>query len=165
MNIIESLKRIRWRVSNGTYKPNQIDVDAVNFLCEWVTREKEKTILQNQLFAKLYTMYFSELLLHYQNINVAQKEINNQLSQPISNHVEVFRMRFNDCVMADFSAKIGLSKKHPMLLSDEENKKESEILQANQLEILEHINKYTFEQVGKSLENQITEAINNYKNL
>lgn len=165
MTIKESLQRIHWRTSSGNaYKPNEKDIEAVNFLVEWVSKEKEKTLQQNQLFAKLYIIYFGELLLHYRDVEFAQKQINDMLSKSTNEHVFWFRQFFNEIEFSKIHTSLGLSKKHPALLSDIENEKEKQIIEENQKLLLENINKWDEDKIRKSLENQITEAYQKYKN-
>lgn len=166
MNIEKSLQRIHWRFSSGnSFKPNQSDIEALNFVVEWSNQQKEKSLKGQQLFAKLYTMYFGELLLHYRDIGMAQRQLNKELGQTTDYIVERFRSNLNAVTFEDAHNKLGLTKKHPAMCTDEETAHDLAILQDNQNFFLHHLDKWTDEAVRKSLDNTISEAINKYKNV
>lgn len=163
MNINDALQRIHWRASaQQNYKPNPKDIEAVNFIVEWVNREKEKSYYTHQLFAKLYVIYFSELLTFFKDTEEAQKEIHQKLSEPMELHTHNFRKKFNLLHINNAVKKLGLKIDVWYNKTKEERKKEAEILQENQNVFLSQINKWTQEEINSNLENQITEAINRY---
>lgn len=137
-------------------------ITAVNTLVEWINGQKKSYLENHKLFAKLYILYFGQLLLHYRDIEFAQKEIHKSLSDSVPNHAEWFRIIFNTLESEKFNKSIGLSGKHGMLQTDEERQAELKIIQANQSEFLRHINKWDSDKMIVSLNNQISEAINKY---
>jgi hypothetical protein len=166
MTIENALQRIHWRASSQqNYKPNPKDIEAVNFMVEWVNREKKQSIRKHQMFAKLYSTYLGELLLHYKDVDQAQKEINTILSAPIESSFFWFREKFN-LVEHEKALKIlKISNATYYMKSKDELQRENEILQDNQEYFLKHIQQWSLENITKSLENQITEAINRYDKL
>jgi len=164
MTIEKSLQRLHWRISKGNFTPNENDIEAVNFLVDWVNQQKTKELQENRLFAKLYIVHFGELLTHFQDIDFAQNELHKILSDPLTNHIEWFRMKLNQHISNQFHKSIGLSEKPYYFLSDEEAQQEEILLKENAAEFLENLNKWPIEKVTKSLENQLTEAINKFKN-
>lgn len=165
MTIEKSLQRLHWRISSDkSFKPNENDAQALNEIIEWVNSQKEKTLQENRLFAKLYVLYFGQLLGHYKDIQMAQKELHRSLSDKLLNHVEWFRMFFNQLTSENFNRSIGLSDKPWYFQSDEEKAREKEILQEHQEQFMKHINMWSIEKMSASLSNQITECINKFKN-
>jgi hypothetical protein len=166
MNIEKAMQRIIWRLSNGTYTPNQNDVEAVTFLAEWINREKEKTIKENYIFAKLYVNQFIQEIEFYRDIKFAQRNLNEMLQKPIISFYENFHDRLNFLELMKYSKKIGLNEKHPAFLNIEEIDADRQILKENEKTYIEYANGiWNYQTVEKSLNNQITEAINRYKNL
>lgn len=163
LTIEKALQRIHWRASaQQNYKPNPNDIDAVNFMVEWVNREKTKSLHTHQLFAKIYVIYFTELLNHFKDVDEAQREIHQKLSEPIEVHTSYFRRVFNLIHTDKIIKKLGLKIDVWYNKTKEERERESDVLQENQSYFLEQLNKWTQEEINQSLENQITEAINRY---
>ena len=169
MSVEKSLQRLHWRFSPNEkgqvnqFKPNQNDADALNDVIGWIEREKNKTLLKQQLFAKLFIVILGEYNLHYKDINFAQKEIHQILKIPIESHVEVFRNKFNTVASENAHSHLGLSKKPFYLQTDEEKEIDKKILEDNQEVFLKFINKWSIEEITESLEKQITNALNLYE--
>jgi len=117
------------------------------------------------MFAKLYSTYLGELLLHYKDIDQAQKEINSILSAPIEDSFFWFREKFNLVEHEKALKVLKISNAPYYMKSKDELEKENEILQDNQEYFLKHIQQWSLENITKSLQNQITESINRYDKL
>lgn len=166
MTIEKAMQRIVWRVSNGTYTPNQNDIEAVTEVAEWINRQKTNEIQNNRLFAKTYVYCFINELQFYQDIKFAQKKLHEILKTPLPNLYENFKDRFNLVELNNIKNSFGFSNLHPLEISKEQKEKEAQILNDN----FDLIQKYVFgiwtsEKIEKGLNSQISEAINNYKNL
>lgn len=161
MSLENSIKHLHWKCSqaNASIKDRQ----AIDEVIEWINREKKKTIQQNQLFAKLYICHFGELMIHFKDISFAQKELHKLLSESTINHVEWFRKKFNLIHQNKALKKMGLSATPWYILEKPELKKEDDLIQENQELFLGHLNKWNIELIQKSLDNQITDAYNLYK--
>jgi len=83
MILKEAVKRLSFTISKGN-KPNQNDVDAFNEIIRNLKLSEQETLQENLLFAKLYTFTLSELLAYYTDIEMANKEINKILSEPMA---------------------------------------------------------------------------------
>jgi len=165
MSIEKSLQRLHWRISAGNnFKPNETDAQALNEIVNWVNASKENTIKENQLFGKLYIIYFGELLEHYKDLEMAQKTMRKSLSDSIIDHTEWFRFKLNNIENMSIYKELGLYEKPYYFQSKEELENEAKVIEENQIKFLASINKWTIEKVAKSLSNQITECINKYKN-
>jgi len=162
MTIEKSLQRIHWRVSKGdSYKPNENDIEAINFMVEWVNNQKEKTIQQNRLFAKIYAYALIQELEFYKDIEFASNNLCNVLSSPLELLYKKFQASFNRMKLNEFRRSVGLSEKHCLLINEEDTAKEDEIIRQHQdvfIKLMEGID------TDDQLNNQITECINKYKN-
>jgi len=164
--IERAMEQFAYRLQNGRYEPNQNDVDAFKFVAEWINREKEKEINQHLLFAKLFCLVFSQEVKFYDgDFKFAQKKMHDYLKHPIQHYYDIFLKEINDVAMNKFIKSIGISDKHPALVTDSEELKEKEIL-ANHTEEIEKYFNGVFEEdkVYQSLNNTISEFINLYKN-
>jgi len=137
-------------------------ITAVNTLVDWINGQKKSYLENHKLFAKVYILYFGQLLNYYRDVEFAQKELHKSLSDSVPHHAEWFRIIFNSIESEKFNKSIGLSNKHNLLQTYEEREADLKIVQANQSEFLRHINKWDSDKIIESLNNQISEAINKY---
>lgn len=166
LTIEKAMNRLFWRFGNGQFKPNQADIDSLKFMAEWINREKEKELQQNTIFAKLYVYNFIREIEFYKDIKFAQKNIHEILLKPLKDIYNSFHKYLNGYENNKYLKSIGIKDIHPVLMKDEEIDREKLIIEDNQEEVI----KYLFgiwdkEKVDQSLNNQISEAINRYKNL
>jgi hypothetical protein len=109
MNIEQALNRLHWWVIpqkdiNGNIffkniKPNRTDLEAVNFMIEWVDNQKKQSLKQNQLFAKLYIYVYHKFIQHYETTvfdNVPQSELHRILDKPLDAFFKAFTQQLND---------------------------------------------------------------------
>lgn len=166
MTIEKAFQRLSWRFSSGQFTPNQNDVDALKFLAEWVNREKESELQQHSIFAKMYVYSFIHELAFYKDLEFAQKKLHEILNQPLRDRYDEFTQRLNALENEKYQKSIGIKQTHPALISDDDRAKEMEIIRQNQQDVAKYlIGIWSAEKVDQSLNNQITEAINRYKNL
>jgi hypothetical protein len=166
MTLEKNVERMFWRLQNGSFNPNQNDFKAMTEIVEWINRQKQQSIHEQYLFAKLYCHVFIQEIEYYKDTKFAQRKIHEYLKLPIANHYEIFHKALNDYEMNRFSRKIGLTEKHPAFRTDAEEQKDNELLKQNQADFTKYFKGiWEYEQVEKGLNNQITEAINHYKNL
>jgi|GEM_PF-4318313 len=152
------------RLQTPIFKPHSHDLECLTFIAEWVNREKEETLKKNRLFAKLYVRSFMYEMMFYKDLVISQKNLHKELSYPLELHYEIFFNRLNDVEYQNFAQSIGISEER--FLSEFENDIEKLIFTENEKEMLKIIKgKWSKEKVTLALNNQITEAINNYKNL
>ena len=169
MSVEKSLQRIHWRFSPNEkgvtmqFKPNQNDADALNDVIEYIEREKNKSLLKHQLFAKLYVVMLGEFLNYYHDINIASKNIHKILRDPMEFHSAKFRDFFNIVACEKAHKEMGLTMKPWYLRTKEENEIEEKILEQNSAKFLEFLNKWSQDEINEILESQITNAINLYE--
>ncbi len=174
MNIEKALNRINWRFKNPQVKINeskiiinQTDIDAIDFLTNWIEQQKKETKQENLLFAKVFCYSFkNEIIFYNGSAKFAQSKLVDILKQPLEHHYDEVHKILNNFDLWNYSKEIGLSKKHPALKTDEEEKIDLQILESKDPVLLKKImDNWTKESVYKSLNNTITEAINRFKNL
>jgi hypothetical protein len=141
----------------NTIKPCKFDFDCLTFLAEWCNREKENNIQENVLFAKLFCYVFIQEIQHYKDIEFAQKSMKYILTLDLHSHYQIFTQKLNDVEFNKYLISIGIDPEK-RFFDDSEKLKEAE-------KYFESVNKWSEEQVEKSLNAQITETINRYQNL
>lgn len=162
MNIQKAFQRLSWRMSNGKFEPNQNDVDAIKFLADWINRSKEKQIQEHTIFAKMYVYCFIHELKFYKDLSFAQKKLSEILSKPLQDIYDDFRRALNDDELEKFMKEHGLEKD---FINKEKILEQNNTITKVQKQLKELvIGKWSSEKVKKSLNNQVTEAINKYKN-
>jgi hypothetical protein len=166
MTIEKAFQRLSWRFTNGKFEPNQLDIDALKFVGEWINRQKEESLNIHTIFAKLFVYTFIHEIAFYKDLEFAQKKINEILENTCENLYADFGKRLNSLELDKYRKSIGITDKHPILMTKEENAKEEEIIMTHAKELEKYvIGIWTQEKIEKSLNNNITEAINRYKNL
>lgn len=166
MNLEKSLQRFAWRFSNGKFEPNKNDVEALNFLVDWVNREKTKQLRENILFAKMFLELFGQEL-QYNDISfkLAQKKLSEHLKMPLEQHYDLFTKKLNRLEMQKFERSLGLTP-HLNARTTEEQQRDSEIISKNQEELMKYLNGiWDEDKIYQSLNNNITEFCNRFKNL
>jgi len=166
MTIEKALQRIVWRVSNGAHTPNQNDVEAVTVVAEWINRQKAQELQQNRLFAKMYVYCFIHELEFYKDLKFAQRKLHEILKTSLRQLYSDFKDKLNIIELNALKKSLGFCNLHPLIMTDEQIKKEADLIAEN----TEAIQKYVFgiwtsEKIENGLNSQISEAINNYKNL
>jgi hypothetical protein len=160
MTIEKTFEWLFSRFKAQTIKPHSFDIDCLKFIAEWVNREKEKNKQDNILFAKLYCYVFMQEILHYKDINFAQKSMHDLLSMTLPEHYEKFTQKLNDFDFNTYLRSIGINPEEMHFL---ENEADIEKLKKAE-DYFQNVNKWHYDKVSKSLDNQITESINRFKN-
>lgn len=163
MNTInKSLQRIKWRFENGKFTPNQNDVEALNFIIEWVNNDKVQMIEDNTLLAKCYVLLLKYEMLKYEDVGYASKTLSKKLTKESINQIyDEFRDALNLLDYQKFLISKGLNVNHPLQMTDEETEIEKKIIKQHESEFLQVTidGKWTGEQVYKALNNQLTNLI------
>lgn len=87
MKLKDAISRYRFQVTNGN-KPNETDIQAFNVITEHLQQTQEKIIQDNLLFAKLYTLTLEKLTGTYNDVDFANKRLNDILSEPMNLRIE-----------------------------------------------------------------------------
>jgi len=164
-NIEKAFAQMSYRLENGRYEPNKTDLEAYSFLANWVMESKKQALKNDILFAKLFCRVFAQEVDFYKgDFKLAQKKMHDYLKHPIEFYYEKFTQEVNDVLMNKYIAELGITNKHPAVMSDKERELENELLKDKMImDYFEGILKE--DKVFISLNNTITEFINKYKNL
>lgn len=160
LTIEKAMNRLFWRFGNGQFKPNQADLDSLTFMAEWINREKKRELEENTIFGKIYTYCFMREIEVTKDLKHSQQTLNELLKIPLELQYETFRRNLNHIECNKFRKHIGLSD------FMENREREQKIIEENKQDVEKYFKGiWSFEQVKQALNNQITEAINRYKNL
>lgn len=168
MNIEKNIQRLSWRFSNGkAFKPNQNDIDSLNFIIDWVNRQRSETINNNILYAKLYMYVFADLVRKYESNfldDLMQKELHRIIDTDLNVFYERITSLINDHAQFEFLRSKGFSLKHPMQISKEQKDKERLIIKNLTEEDIQKIkdNHIEKEDVISNLNLMITESLNRF---
>lgn len=140
MTIEKAVSRIGWRFSElKPFTPNQGDIEAYNFIVDYVEQKQQRQINDNQLLGKLY-VYLIDKFCDYYDCQIydptPQKEINKLLSSNLRHLV--------------------------VDLTDNLNTKELEY-HLKEKNTLEGFEKTTYDEVAENLKIMINAALNSYK--
>jgi hypothetical protein len=83
MNLQKAFQRFEWRLSNGKFEPNQGDIDALQFIAEWVNWEKEVRVNENRYFGKIVIYCLLREMDYFGDIHLAETKIHDVLKKPI----------------------------------------------------------------------------------
>ena len=159
MTIEKSFEWLFKRFQNQSIKPCAFDKESLTFLAEWVNREKQKSIRENELFAKLYCHVFIQEIQFYKDFEFAQKSMNDILRLPIERHYDLFTQRLNDFELNRYFISLGIDTEKNIFEDNSEELKKAE----KEAFINFASGKWDKEKVYKSLNNQITESLNRFK--
>lgn len=163
MPITSALHHLYQKVASD---PNSTDneIKAMNSINDYITENRKEFLKENVLLAKLYTLHFGTLFNHYKDIEFAQKELHSELRQSLEFHANLFRINLNQVERRSFILSKGLSLKRDWQQSEEQRTEENRIIIENQEEFLKHTNRWTQEEINKKLNEQISDAINMFRN-
>lgn len=168
MTIEKTFEWLFKRMQMPNIKPCAFDLECLKFLAEWVNREKENELNQNVLFAKLYCHVFIQEINFYKDFEFAQKSMNDILKHSVESHYDLFTKRLNEYELNRYLVEMGI---------DPEKRKFDEdgisvpfdgekLAKAKNDEFMKFVQgTWTYDQTRKSLNAQISESINRFKNL
>jgi hypothetical protein len=171
-NIEKAINRILWRFKNENIKVNEskiiineLDQKAVDFLVNWINQQKKDSLIENQLFVKVfcYTLYH-EINFYKGDVKMGVKKLQEQLKLPIDYHYSKIHDTLNTNELINYLEKIGANTMHPLLRTDEQEIENINLFKKNNLELSKKIlGTWSKENVYKSLNNTISEIINKFK--
>lgn len=94
MKIQDAVSRLSYTISKSN-KPNETDKIALNKVIHDLNANAKENVKEHYLFAKLYAIVLTDFIKHYQDVDFANKQINNELSRPIGYHLELLRLQLN----------------------------------------------------------------------
>ena len=177
MNFENAINRINWRFTNENVKPNESkitinkdDIDSVKFLVNWINKQKQQTIKENELFAKLYCYALRNEIEFYKDIKFANVKLQDELKKPIMYHYENIATDLNNLELTKYFQSLGLITDHMerMLLNKKQEQEQKTILKSNSnsLDMIKYVKGiWSKENVFKALNNSISECVNKFKNI
>jgi len=174
MNIETAINRISWRFKNENIKVNEskiiindTDVETVDFLVKWISNQKQEILKDNLLFGKLYVYALENELEFYKDISFSNRKLQDVLKEPIENHYEKIVKDLNRLEYNKFCRSVGIITDHmeKMTLNQGQENQQQILIKQHQKELQKYIiGIWSVDSVYKSLNNQITECLNRYKN-
>lgn len=152
MNTIKkAINHFAWRFKNGI-NPTNNDVKALNNIIDFVNEKHKKQTNDNSLFAKLYVIFYGELLRYYDSTifsDIPQKELHKLLEKPLDYHVNNF-IEINQTIEFGHQISKEHRSKHPIQLKNLG-------IEVSQVEKLD------FDETKENLIMMINLALNKYK--
>ena len=171
--IEKALNRLKWRFKNENVKINEtkivineLDQKAVDFLTDWVERQKIESLQQNLLFAKLFTYSLLNEIEFYKDVEFANKKINDVCKMDIQQLYDEIYRKMNNLEYLKFCKENGIITNHieKMTLNKEQEEKQKELIKQNEKELSKILKGlWSKEKIYKSLNNTISETINKFK--
>ena len=160
--IEKSLQRLHWRFSQqNSFKPNETDVESLNFIIQWVKSQQSENAKEQQLFAKFFTYFFTKELESTQNIELAIKNTNLLCATPLSEFTKKLHFRINVLKYWMYLEEKGI----PYIQEKYPTKEDVELIEDHIKNDKKYLNYWPLEKVETSITGQITDAIHNYKHL
>ena len=97
----DAFNRLAFTIKNQN-RPNQTDAEALNVIIENFNLIEQKTVTENLLFAKLYTVLLRELINHHGNVDFANKELNKVLTTSLNVHIQQLELVLKKTKTAQF---------------------------------------------------------------
>lgn len=177
MNLQKSVQRLVWRFGNGQFTPNQNDADALQFIIDWIKREKEERINENRYFGKIVVYCLLRELDYFGDVNLAERKIHDILQRSTEYWYDRVRLilllkEFEDSKTVlgikefvelwdnakDESGKVDRFKLDPQIEAN------LELLKASSAPLKKSLESWKQEEVNKKLNHFITELLNEYGN-
>lgn len=164
-NIQKHIQRLYWRLGNGSFTPNQNDVEAVDNLTDFINDCISQELDQNKPYQKLYIHLLGIYFNHYKNIHTAQSKVHEVLGLHIDYQYQKFTDDFNQVELEQFLESIGIEAgKHPMEFTDEKQAENLEAVKENKDKWLKFLQgKWDYKKVKQSLNTQLVSAYNQFK--
>jgi len=101
MQTKDAISRLSYTISKGN-KPNDNDKVALNAVISFINKSDTEAVQSHLCFAKLYAFVLNNFLHNHQDINVANKMINKELSLPFDHHAKMLQMNLKNIELGNF---------------------------------------------------------------
>ena len=165
MPLHKALERMKWRLENGKYEPNENDVIAFTTVLDWINNEKQSRFkeMPYQLFGKLFVYSLKHLVCHYRDVNFSIKQLIKEINSPFDFHVKMLAMQLNQIEIENFASRNAIESTNNLVKDQEVFKNWLESNEKNKTDFIKNSNKWSNDEVKKSSLNTITNIINDYK--
>jgi len=154
-----AVKRIFNAFKRSKDKIYKEDIEALKLLNDELINSQKQYVNDNILYAKLLSVILMQEVRYFNDMKMAIKNVNGIFLLPLENHIENLRNELNRNDFNLYIESIGIDLNS--------NKNEDKILENNQKEIIEKLNKFwNYEKVEKSFYNTANDFLkdfNNYK--
>lgn len=154
-NAIRRIYNVFKRSKDKIYKE---DIEALKLINDKIECENNISVNDNILYAKLLCLIIRHDVMHYGNIKMAIKKANDNLTMPLSAHIELLKINLNQNDLNQYLESIGF---------DYNNLNETQISEIDKKEngIIEKLkNNWTYQNVEKSFYNTANEFLLNIEN-
>ena len=155
----KALNRLIYTISNGN-KPNQTDIDALNNVISYYNKERERSIENQEMFAKVFIGTFKDLIIksngdYKGSLNTLKK----YLAIDMQPHYDSFHTDLNQLEFKMYCDYIGIVEEKT--LKDIGFNKE--LIQDNTKTLTKLLDHYTKEKVYNRLNTLMAGLINDYE--
>jgi hypothetical protein len=159
-NAIKRIYNSYKRLKNGIYNE---DIDALKTVSDALDTYKQKTIVDNALFAKLLAVQLRQNIEYYGSIEFALKKIDEDLKLPLELHIESIKKTLNHVEYSNYLKLIGINIE--FICSKADQAKNDQIIKEKEKEIAKKfIKDWSYLQVEKSFYNSANDFIKNVEN-
>jgi hypothetical protein len=158
MKITKDLQRLKWRLTNGGFKPNEKDLIAFNNIVNYLN-ESEKVIQRDQKpFAILYVTFYNQL--KRQGIE-PQRYIREILEKGLGYAIEQLTADLNSSIQTQFFKKYGLNEEFLNHITPQEREQELEKIKEI-TDIADLYRSYDYSFIADNLNIEINRLLNFY---
>jgi len=134
------------------------DIEALKLINDKIENDTRLSVNDNLLYAKLLCLIIRSDVMHYGNIKMAIKKANDNLSMPLSTHIELLKINLNQNDLNQYLKSINF---------DYENLNETKLSELEEKEkgIIEKLKKnWSYDNVEKSFYTTANEFLLNIEN-
>lgn len=159
---VSPLDRIKWRIEQGHWIANKIDIDAINLLIDFVRNKNHDTINKNKIAYSLYVSCFS-ICLKLQGLSFlhknSQKEFHKSLDRSLELIISEISRDLNNMEQLSFFDELQIDLTHPAIKESSEKKKNDNSKIDSAIKIPHRFNQcfgcaWEYKEVEKNLKNQ-----------
>ena len=152
---MKELKRLAYTIGNGN-KPNETDIEALNGVIEYYNAERKRTLVNNELFAKLFIGVFKgDLVKSKGNYQLVLNTLKMILKIDLHSHYDSFHRNINQIEFKKLCDYLGV----PEVITLEDDKKKDQIIEENKELLSKVLNHYSKEKVFDRLNNLMIDLI------
>ena len=159
-NAIKRIFNSYKRAKSFIYKE---DIEALKTVSEALESYKQKTAIDNILFAKLLAVHLTQNLQYYKSMDLALKKVDDDLKHSLTYHLTILQTAFNQTQYNNYLESLGIVT--DFLCTKEQSANNEKIMIQNAEAIQKNFLKsWTYEQIEKSFYNSTNDFIKNIEN-
>ena len=168
MTLNKAIDRLYWRIKTGIPKATEnkhikTDLDAIDSVVDYLNESQKQTITENLPFTKMYVYLFAVLLERYEDLYLAQNELNRILDTKTIDIYKQFSDKLNHNELKQFLDIHDIELKHPAIETPEEKENVINQLKENNEDFYKYAFGFrNFDEVRNNLNNQVALAFNRF---